>query len=148
MRYTLSNHTYLYNGPHPNYATPRYATLNHDALRHATLHHNIPQSILFTCRVHRGYSVQMSELTRVNTELSRHSQRMEHDNLTLRETQADLNSTIDDLVSHCGLQYMVLCDVMRCGVLQCSGLQHGAVWCCVVWCSHDNAEGDAEFDYR
>mmetsp|Transcript_15957 Transcript_15957/g.21985 ORF Transcript_15957/g.21985 Transcript_15957/m.21985 type:complete len:274 (-) Transcript_15957:1816-2637(-) len=54
-------------------------------------------SVLFTCRLHRDYSVQLEEVTKSNNELSKHSQFMEQENLIMKERVMNLQTEIDEI---------------------------------------------------
>lgn len=54
-------------------------------------------SILFICRIHRDYNVQMQEILLSNQDLTKHSQIVEQDNMLLKEKTFELQAKIDDL---------------------------------------------------
>lgn len=62
------------------------------------------ESVLFVCRVHLEYAVQMNELHQVNKELAKHSQLMEQDSMVLKEKGAEMLAEIDDLNLHMPLK--------------------------------------------
>mmetsp|Transcript_14743 Transcript_14743/g.33122 ORF Transcript_14743/g.33122 Transcript_14743/m.33122 type:complete len:251 (+) Transcript_14743:132-884(+) len=55
------------------------------------------ESVIFTCRVHRDYSIRMSEMSRSNADLSRHSQVTEQDSLLMKEKVSILYAQIDSI---------------------------------------------------
>eukprot|EP01039_Chlorochromonas_danica_P010590 gene10591-11736_t len=55
------------------------------------------ESLLFTCRLHRDYNIQMAELNIANGDLSKHAQMVEEDNIILKEKILDMQSRIDEL---------------------------------------------------
>jgi hypothetical protein len=55
------------------------------------------ESVIFTCRIHRNYSIRMGEMGRSNDELSRHSQVTEQENLLMKEKVSQLLSQIDSV---------------------------------------------------
>lgn len=58
------------------------------------------EGILFICRIHRDYKTLMEEMNVTNTDLSKHAQYLEHEQLILKETIGDFKIKIDDLRRH------------------------------------------------
>lgn len=57
-------------------------------------------SVLFVCRVHRDYTIRMNEMQRANLDLTKHSQVMEVENLSMKERVTELLVRIDELVAN------------------------------------------------
>lgn len=55
------------------------------------------ESVLFVCRIHRDYNVRISEMVLANTDLSKHSQFTEQDNMVMKEKISELVAKIDEL---------------------------------------------------
>lgn len=55
------------------------------------------ESIIFICKLHQVYSIQMNEMKSVNKEISKHSQLVEQDCLLQKEKLAGLMAEIDDM---------------------------------------------------
>jgi Leucine-rich repeat (LRR) protein len=55
------------------------------------------RSLLFICKVHRVYYTRMEELTTTNSDLVKHSQYLEQEQMLMQENIVDLRNNIDEL---------------------------------------------------
>ncbi len=55
------------------------------------------QSVLFICRIHRDYYARMEELVVTNTDLNKHSQYLETEQLLMKEKLAESKYQIEEL---------------------------------------------------
>lgn len=55
------------------------------------------ESILFICKLHQVYSVQMNEMKHVNKDISKHSQLLEQEFLVMKGKSAELLAEIDEM---------------------------------------------------
>jgi len=56
------------------------------------------ESILFTCRIHRDYHVRMEEMMATNSDLSKHSQFLEQEQLLMKDTIQELRYEKEDML--------------------------------------------------
>jgi len=57
-------------------------------------------SVLFTCKVHRGYSIKMAELMQTNDDLTKHAQFLEQEQLVMKEAMGNLRHEIEEVRRH------------------------------------------------
>jgi Leucine-rich repeat (LRR) protein len=57
-------------------------------------------SIMFTCRVHRGYAIKLAELMQTNDDLAKHAQYLEQEQLVMKESMGNLRHEIEEVRRH------------------------------------------------